>query len=174
MELLFSRKMADRLPKRPQSPFRGSQAYFKDFSWGIQFFLSGQRIGRHIGSVSWNIQHILWLISSINFYHVECGDGRQPRILIDNFWLPRSKTRRCFTPGFQADMAEPWNNFAIFAFCFFFFCLFSFQGQNNFISLMDIHVQHLVSLCRICGDKIKDHKRKVDTINSFVCEIHQI
>ena len=28
----------------------------------------------------------------------------------------------------------------------------------------DIHVQHLASLCRICGDKIKDHiKRKVDT-----------
>ena len=28
MELLFSSKMAYRLPKRPQSPFRGSQAYF--------------------------------------------------------------------------------------------------------------------------------------------------
>ena len=28
--------------------------------------LSGQRIGSHIGSVSWNIQHILWLISSLN------------------------------------------------------------------------------------------------------------
>ena len=52
-------------------------------------------------------------------------------------------------------------------------CLFSFQGQNNFISLMDIHVQHLASLCRICGDKIKDHKRKV-VINRFVSEIHQI
>ena len=38
-------------------------------------------------------------------------------------------------------------------------CLFSFQGQNNFISLMDIHVQHV------------DHKRKVDT-NRFVSEIH--
>ena len=30
--LLFPRKMADRLPKRPQSLFRGFQAYFKDFS----------------------------------------------------------------------------------------------------------------------------------------------
>ena len=53
-------------------------------------------------------------------------------------------------------------------------CLFSFQGQNNFISLMDlmdIHVQHLASLCRICGDEIEDHKRKVDT-NRFVSEIH--
>ena len=41
---------------------------------------------------------------------------------------------------------------------------------------MDIHVQHLSSLCRICGNKIKDHKRKsneVDT-NSLVSEIHQI
>ena len=53
-------------------------------------------------------------------------------------------------------------------------CLFSFQGQNNFISLMDlmaIHIQHLASLCRICGDEIEDHKRKVDT-NRFVSEIH--
>ena len=38
---------------------------------------------------------------------------------------------------------------------------------------MDIHVQHLASLCRICGDEIEDHKRKVDT-NRFVSEIHQI
>ena len=38
---------------------------------------------------------------------------------------------------------------------------------------MDIHVQHLASLSRICGDEIEDHKRKVDT-NRFVSEIHQI
>ena len=38
---------------------------------------------------------------------------------------------------------------------------------------MDIHVQYLASLCRIFGDKIKDHKRNVDT-NLFVFEIHQI
>ena len=38
---------------------------------------------------------------------------------------------------------------------------------------MDIQVQHLASLCRICGDEIEDHKRKVDT-NRFVSEIHQI
>ena len=38
---------------------------------------------------------------------------------------------------------------------------------------MDIHVQHLASLCRIFGDEIEDHKRKVDT-NRFVSEIHQI
>ena len=54
-------------------------------------------------------------------------------------------------------------------------CHFSFQGQNNFISLMDIHVQHLASLGLICGDEIEDHKRKVhvDT-NRFVSEIHEI
>ena len=52
-------------------------------------------------------------------------------------------------------------------------CLFSFQGQNNFISLMNIHVLSLASLCRICGDEIEDHKRKVDT-NRFVSEIHRI
>ena len=55
------------------------------------------------------------------------------------------------------------------------FAFFSFQGQNNVISLMDGHVQHLASLCRICGDKIKDHMRKVDFItNRFVSEVHQI
>ena len=94
-------------------------------------------IESHIGSVSWNIRHILWLTSfrqrdvgeilvgfqgrwtsiyyffrfkdflrssryfssiviSINFYHVECGDGRQPRILVDNFWIPRSKNTHVF------------------------------------------------------------------------------
>ena len=38
---------------------------------------------------------------------------------------------------------------------------------------MDIHVQHLASLCRIYGDEIEDHKRKLDT-NRFVSEIQQI
>ena len=38
---------------------------------------------------------------------------------------------------------------------------------------MDIHVQHLASLCQICGDEIEDRKRKVDT-NRFVSEIQQI
>ena len=39
------------------------------------------------------------IVISINFYHVECGDGRQPRILVDNFWIPRSKTCTCSSPG---------------------------------------------------------------------------
>ena len=37
----------------------------KIFHEAYTICLSGQRIGSHIGSVSWNIQHILWLISSL-------------------------------------------------------------------------------------------------------------
>ena len=51
-------------------------------------------------------------------------------------------------------------------------CRFSFQGKLIY-SLMDIHVQHLASLCGICGDKIKDHKRKSNEVdaNRLVSEI---
>ena len=95
--------------------------------------------------------------------------GRQPRILVNNFWIPRSiKHERVPLPGFM----QTWQSRVI---TFFrintSLCLFSFQGQNNFISFMDIHVQHLASLCRIFVDEIEDHKRKVDT-NRFVSEIH--
>ena len=38
---------------------------------------------------------------------------------------------------------------------------------------MDIHFQHFASLCRICGDKIGDQKRKLNT-NRFVSEIQQM
>ena len=132
--------------------FEALRHIFKTFHEAYTIFLSGQRIGSHIGSVSWNIQHILWLISSfkqrdvwarfwsvfkvgeqvsiifsihrfflrssrylslivisINFYHVECGDGRQPRILVDQFWIPRSKSRTFSIPGF---LTEP---------CYYFF-----------------------------------------------------
>ena len=34
---------------------------------------------------------------------------------------------------------------------------------------MDTQALHLSSLCRICGDKIKDHKRKINT-NCLVFE----
>ena len=37
---------------------------FKTFHEAYTIFFSGQRIGSHIGSVSWNIQHILGLIST--------------------------------------------------------------------------------------------------------------
>ena len=86
-----------------------------------------------------------------------CGDGRQPRILVDNFWIARSKTRTFSTPGFSQSRVTTFFRIST-SLC---------QGQNNFISLTDIHVQHLASLCRICGDKIEDHKRKVDT-NRFL------
>ena len=131
--------------------FEALRHIFKTFHEAYTIFLSGQRIGSHIGSVSWNIQHILWLISSfkqrdvwarfwsvfkvgeqvsiiflihrfylrsfryfssivisINFYRVECGDGRQPS-LVDQFWIPRSKTRTFSIPGF---LTEP---------CYYFF-----------------------------------------------------
>ena len=107
------------------------------------------------------------IVISINFCHVECGDGRQRRILVDNFSIPRSKTRTFLLPGFLQSRVITF--FRIITSL----CLFSFQGQNNFISLKGIHVQHLASLCRICGDEIEGHKRKVDT-KRFVSEIHQI
>ena len=54
------------------------------------------------------------------------------------------------------------------------FTFFLFKAKTTLLVLwLYIHVQHLASLCRICGDKIEDHKRKVDT-NHFVSEIHQI
>ena len=150
MELLFSRKYLNDHSHR----FEALRHTFKTFHGTYTIFLSGQCIGSHIGSVSWNIQCILWFISSfkqhdlgeilvsfqgrwtsiyyffrftdflrssryfssivisINFYHVECGDGRQLRILVDNSWISRSKTRTCSTPEFHADMVEP---------CYYFF-----------------------------------------------------
>ena len=103
------------------------------------------------------------IVILINFYYVECGDGRQPRILVNNFWSPKHVFR--FRVSHRRDRA---------VLLFFFrintsLCFFSFQGK--LISLTDIHVLHLASLCRICGDEIEDHKRKVDT-NRFVSEIH--
>ena len=107
------------------------------------------------------------IVISINFYHVECGDGRQPRILVDQNEFRGPKHVRFPLPGFSQSRVVTF--FRISASL----CLFSFQGQNNFIILMNIHVIHHASLCRICGDEIEDNKRKVDT-NRFVSEIHQI
>ena len=54
------RTESDRISHR----FEALRHIFKTFHEAYTIFLSGQRIGSHIGSVSWNIQHILWLISS--------------------------------------------------------------------------------------------------------------
>ena len=54
------RKESDRISHR----FEALRHILKTFHEVYTIFLSGQRIGSHIGSVSWNIQHILWLISS--------------------------------------------------------------------------------------------------------------
>ena len=52
------------------------------------------------------------------------------------------------------------------------FAFFLFKAKTTLL-VMYIHIQHLASLCRICGDEIEDRKRKIDT-NCFVSEIHQI
>ena len=44
--------------------FEALRHILKTFQEAYTIFLSGQRIGSHIGSVSSNVQHILWLISS--------------------------------------------------------------------------------------------------------------
>ena len=80
----------------------------------IYFFFDSQiflRSSRYFSSI----------VISINFYHVECGDGRQPRILVDNFWIPRSKTRRFSTPGFLTKAVLLLFFALVRAFAFFLF-----------------------------------------------------
>ena len=63
------------------------------------------------------------IVISINFYYVECGDGRQPRILVHNVGIPRSKTRVPL-PGFTQTWQNRVNTFVfalIQTFAFFFF-----------------------------------------------------
>ena len=57
----FSRQRteSDRISHR----FEALRHIFKTFHEAYTIFLSGQRIRSHIGSVSWNIQHILWLLN---------------------------------------------------------------------------------------------------------------
>ena len=86
------------------------------------------------------------IVISINFYHVDCGDGRQPRILIE-FRGPKHVSFPL--PGFSQSRVITFFRISTSL------CLFSFQGQNNFISLMDIHVQHLASLAEFAGMKLK-------------------
>ena len=181
MKLLFLRKMAD---KTRVHCFEALRHISKTFHETYTIYLRLLHIGSHIGSASWNIQHILWLISpfkqrdageivvsfqgrwtsiyyffgfidflrssryfsstviSINFYDVERGDGRQPKILVDNFLIPRSKTRVPL-PGFT----QTWQSHVITSFRInTSLCHFSFQGKLIY-SLMDIHVRHLASLC---------------------------
>ena len=60
--------------------------------------------------------------------------------MVDNFSIPWSKTCTFPLPGFSQSHVITF--FRIITSL----CLFSFQGQNNFISLKDIHFQHLASL----------------------------
>ena len=173
MKLFFLRKMAD---KTRVHCFEALRHISKTFHETYTIYLRLLHIGSHIGSASWNTQHILRLISpfkqrdageilvsfqgrwtrffidflrssryfssTVNFYDVERGDGRQPKILVDNFWIPRSKTRVPL-PGFT----QTWQSHVITSFRInTSLCHFSFQGKLIY-SLMDIHVQHLASLC---------------------------
>ena len=52
--------------------FEALRHIFKTFYEAYTIVLSGPRIESHIGSVSWNIQHTLWLISSFIFYTRRC------------------------------------------------------------------------------------------------------
>ena len=110
------------------------------------------------------------IVISISFCHVECGDGRQPRILVDNFLIPRSKTRTCSTPRFHADTAEQ---------CYYFFfrintSLFKAKTTLLFLWIFTSNISpHFTEFWEGGGNKIKDYKRKVFT-NCFVSEIHQI
>ena len=61
---IVSRKMADRLPNDQSHRFEALTHISKTFHEAYTIFLSGQRIGSHIGSASWSIQYILWFISS--------------------------------------------------------------------------------------------------------------
>ena len=103
----------------------------KTFLEAYTIFLSGKRIGSHIGIDSWNIQHILWLFSSFKQRNVgEILVGFQGRWTSIHYFLdsqifdevvdifPRLSYRltfimlnsevknTCSTPGFHADMAE--------------------------------------------------------------------
>ena len=57
------RTESDRISHR----FEVLRHIFKTFHEAYTIFLSGQRIGSDIGSVSRNIQHILWLILLLSF-----------------------------------------------------------------------------------------------------------
>ena len=52
--------------------FEALRHIFKTFHVAYTILLSGQRIGSHIGSVSWNIQQILWLTSTFT----KCDVGK--------------------------------------------------------------------------------------------------
>jgi len=84
-----------------------------------QFFSSGQHIGSHIESVSWNIQHILWLISFFK-------QGQVGEILV----------------GFQGTVLCKRNANEIRCFSFFVPAKFDEISPRNF-------VKALANFCRV-------------------------
>ena len=101
------------------------------------------------------------IVISINFYYVECGDGRRPRILVDNFGIPRSKTRVPL-PGFTQTWQNRVNTF-VFALIQTFAFFFLFRAKTTLLVLWIFTSNISPHFAEFEGDQIKDHKRKVDT-----------
>ena len=113
------------------------------------------------------------IVISINFHHVECGDGRQPRISVDDFLIPRSKTRTFSTSGFLTEPCYITFFALVRAFAFFFF-----KAKTTLLVLLIFTSNispHSKDTLQNFGDEIEDHKRKVDTnrfvLNGRVCAI---
>ena len=99
------------------------------------------------------------IVISINFYYVECGDGRQP--IVTQF-LNSEVQNTCSTPGFHADMAEP-----CYYICFRIntnLCLFFlFRAKTTLLALWIFTSNISPHFAEFEGDQIKDHRCKVDT-----------
>ena len=91
---------------------------FKTFHEAYTIFFKWIAVSKAILRSSWYFSSI---VISINFYYVECGDGRQPGILVGNFWISRSKTRTFSTPGFLTKAVLLLFFALVRAFAFFLF-----------------------------------------------------
>ena len=91
-----------------------------------------------------------------------------PRILVDDFWIPKVQNSNVF----HSQVLRRHGRAVLLLFFEFIraFVFFLFKAKTTLLVLWIFSSNmHLASLCRICGNKIKDHKRKV-VINRFVSE----
>ena len=77
MELLFSGKIADKTRVDCFAALRHTSETFHE----AHNFLTVLRIGSHVGSALWNIQHILWLI-----YSFKQHDGGEILVSFQGRW----------------------------------------------------------------------------------------
>ena len=87
-------------------------------------------------------------------------------ILVDNFWIPRSKTRTSSSPGFLTKAVLLLFFALVRAFAFFLF-----KAKTTLIVLWILTSNISPHFAEFAGMKFEDHKRNVDT-NRFVSEIH--